>query len=150
MTLAILLVTALAACGDGSDGPGTTDEPPSGDHFGVVDLDITVDHPDRDAIVYRLTCDGTTAAITGEEVAVDAVAACTALTIPEAVTRLVEGPDPGAICTEIYGGPDTADIVGTLDGQAVETTIDRANGCSISDWDDLFADMLPEPLGVTE
>ena len=37
----------------------------------------------------------------------------------------------GMACTEIYGGPDTATISGTLHGEAVNATLRRSNGCEI-------------------
>lgn len=40
-----------------------------------------------------------------------------------------------AICTEIYGGPDTARIDGTLHGEEVHAELDRHNGCAIDRWD---------------
>jgi len=37
-------------------------------------------------------------------------------------------------CTEIYGGPATARVRGTLDGKPVDVRLDRTNGCEISRW----------------
>lgn len=37
-------------------------------------------------------------------------------------------------CTEIYGGPQTASIRGTIGARSVNRTFDRANGCGITDW----------------
>src|SRR5215207_1156100 len=38
-------------------------------------------------------------------------------------------------CTEIYGGPATAWVRGTLRGQRVDARFDRTNGCEIGRWD---------------
>jgi hypothetical protein len=38
-------------------------------------------------------------------------------------------------CTEIYGGPATALVRGTLRGQPVDARFDRTNGCEIARWD---------------
>jgi hypothetical protein len=46
---------------------------------------------------------------------------------------------PQAACTEIYGGPDTLTIEGTLEGKPVEATLTRENGCEI----ERFAVWLP-------
>jgi len=46
-------------------------------------------------------------------------------------------------CTELYGGPETAHLTGTLDGEPVDVTITRSNGCGVNDYDALF-----EALGV--
>ena len=38
------------------------------------------------------------------------------------------------VCTQIYGGPEEAEIVGTLDGTEVNATFSRQNGCEIDRW----------------
>lgn len=45
--------------------------------------------------------------------------------------------DPALACTEIYGGPQTATVTGTVDGTAVDASFSRANGCEIARWDAL-------------
>ncbi len=55
---------------------------------------------------------------------------------------------PGAVCTEIYGGPQRARIVGTVAGKRVWTTLTRTNGCEISRWARMSPWLLP-PGGVT-
>jgi hypothetical protein len=37
-------------------------------------------------------------------------------------------------CTQIYGGPETASIRGTLDGQRVNASFKRTDGCEIARW----------------
>ncbi len=46
-------------------------------------------------------------------------------------------------CTEIYGGPQTARIVGTFKGRRVFASFGRTNGCHISRWDRLTPWLLP-------
>lgn len=58
----------------------------------------------------------------------------------DARKRLLLGPERDRVCTEEYGGPQTATISGVIDKQAISTAVDRANGCGIADWD------LLEPL----
>jgi Subtilisin inhibitor-like len=59
----------------------------------------------------------------------------------EACRRLGELDDPfaptppDAVCTEIYGGPQTAIVTGTLRGDAVDAAFSRENGCEIERWD---------------
>jgi hypothetical protein len=48
-------------------------------------------------------------------------------------------------CTEIYGGPETAHVTGTLGGRRVDATISRNNGCGISDYEAVFAALGVEP-----
>jgi hypothetical protein len=54
----------------------------------------------------------------------------------------------GAVCTEIYGGPQTARVVGALDGRRVWASFSRTNGCHIARWDRLAPWLLPRG-GVT-
>ncbi len=44
---------------------------------------------------------------------------------------------PDSICTQIYGGPEEAEITGTLDGEQIQATFSRQNGCEIDRWDRL-------------
>jgi len=44
--------------------------------------------------------------------------------------------DPATPCTEIYGGPQRAEISGTFNGQPIDSEFSRSNGCLISQWDD--------------
>jgi hypothetical protein len=42
---------------------------------------------------------------------------------------------PGTACTQIYGGPALAYVVGTFRGHPVERWFKRKNGCEIARWD---------------
>ena len=49
-------------------------------------------------------------------------------------------------CTEIYGGPDTVAVTGTLDGQPVDAQLTRENGCEIERfdvWTPLLRELFP-------
>ena len=46
------------------------------------------------------------------------------------------------MCTQQYGGPETATITGTWQGEPVNSTLSRKNGCEIARWDAL-KDVLP-------
>jgi hypothetical protein len=48
-----------------------------------------------------------------------------------------------AVCTEIYGGPQTARVVGTVNGRRVHATFTRTNGCEISRWQRISPWLLP-------
>ena len=70
---------------------------------------------------------------------------------PEAACRdLAAEPEPFApippdsVCTEIYGGPQTATVRGTYRGQAVDVQLSRTDGCRIAQWERLGA-LLPQP-----
>jgi hypothetical protein len=47
-------------------------------------------------------------------------------------------------CTQIFGGPETASIKGTIRGNAVDATFSRSDGCEIARWErveDLLAEV---------
>ena len=43
--------------------------------------------------------------------------------------------DPMTACTEIYGGPATATVKGTLGGEEIDASFSRENGCEIGRWE---------------
>ena len=64
-------------------------------------------------------------------------------TLPDAATAcqgLGELDDPfapvpkGSACTQIFGGPELADVSGTYNGRRVDTQFSRGNGCDIERW----------------
>lgn len=69
-----------------------------------------------------------------------------------ACADLAREPDPfaplpaDAICTQIYGGPETATVTGTYAGRPVALELARTDGCRIAQWDRLGA-LLP-PVGA--
>lgn len=50
---------------------------------------------------------------------------------------------PDTACTEIYGGPQQARVVGTISGKRIWTTFTRTNGCEIGRWNRLSPWLLP-------
>lgn len=63
--------------------------------------------------------------------------------------KLVVPVPAGAICTQIYGGPQVARVVGYLKGKRVWARFTRENGCQIARWNKLSPWLLP-PGGVTQ
>jgi len=57
--------------------------------------------------------------------------------------KLVAPVPPGSICTEIYGGPQVARLVGFVQGKKVWARFTRENGCQISRWNRLAPWLLP-------
>ena len=59
----------------------------------------------------------------------------------EACEQLSKMDDPFApvpkdtACTQVYGGPQEADVRGTFRGRPVQAHFDRGNGCEIERWD---------------
>lgn len=156
-------ILALAACGSDGDptvagtdqgsvtsgtdaGPGA---PLGGGDGAIGTIEIEITRPDTDPVTYTIGCLGDAFPVTPAVDGIDGAAACTQLGQPEVLKRLTEGPPADRACTEIYGGPDVATITGELDSQAIDTTVDRANGCGIADWDDLLSDVLPPSKGAT-
>jgi hypothetical protein len=60
--------------------------------------------------------------------------ACAALEQNEDALR---EPSEDIVCTEIYGGPETAKVSGIFRGEPVEARFSRRNGCEIGRWDAL-------------
>ncbi|WP_236832969.1 SSI family serine proteinase inhibitor [Blastococcus sp. KM273128] len=50
------------------------------------------------------------------------------------------------VCTEQYGGPQTAHVTGRWNGEPVDLQLSRVDGCRISQWDSL-GPLLPVPVG---
>ena len=51
-----------------------------------------------------------------------------------------------AFCTEQFGGPQTARVLGRWNGGPVELELSRTDGCHIAQWDAL-GPLLPGPVG---
>jgi hypothetical protein len=47
---------------------------------------------------------------------------------------LTTQPASDRVCTQLYGGPQTARITGTFGAQDVARSLKRTNGCEIADW----------------
>lgn len=60
---------------------------------------------------------------------------------------LATAPDHGRPCTEIYGGPLTAHVRGSIGPHKIDRHLTRKDGCEIADWDK--AAPLLAPSGIT-
>jgi hypothetical protein len=88
---------------------------------------------------YTLTC-GTT--VTGNHP--DGAAACAHL----ATLKNPFAPIPGDLmCTQIYGGPQTAHVTGRWKGKTVDLKLSRTDGCRVAQWASL-GPLLPGPVGA--
>jgi hypothetical protein len=110
----VLLVAAAAACGGDDQAREAAAAP-------TVDLVISVTTPQGDRET-RLECDAAARS-----------RAC------EAARRLADflaqQPPRGRVCTQIYGGPETARVRGTIDERRVDRRFSKTNGCEIADWE---------------
>jgi hypothetical protein len=122
-TALLALAGLLAACG-GADKPSG----PAGIASVVVRVDPDGARGPKPARELRLTCTKPQ-----QSQACGAAAGISA-------TDLRPTPK-GIACTQIYGGPQTATIVGVIRGQQVNARFSRVNGCEMRRWDGV-ADLL--------
>jgi len=52
----------------------------------------------------------------------------------ELTELLTTQPEKDRMCTQIYGGPETARVTGTINGKPVDRRFARTNGCEIADF----------------
>jgi hypothetical protein len=149
LVLLAVAFTVLAACDDDGNGAQSTDAP--GGSRVTTELEIHYEHVAAGIDqTYTVSCTDASSDVSGDAVDVDADAACEALREPAVVERLTQGPPQDQVCTEIYGGDDTAEIEGTIGDRSVDTVADRTNGCAIDTWDELLAPILPPAIGVVD
>jgi len=132
----------VAGCGTlGAGGDVTTGPTPGGGATtgGATELIVEVKSaPGRSERTYTLRCDPPGGNHPDPE------SACRTLTQMNDPFAPVP---PGAMCTEIYGGPQTATVTGTLRGDPVQAQFSRTDGCQIGRWDK-HAALLVERGGV--
>ncbi|MFP5218133.1 MAG: SSI family serine proteinase inhibitor [Actinomycetes bacterium] len=139
MRLLVLLplVLVLAACSGGSDDDALSPAPEPIGRL-VVEQDQGDGSPPQR---WTLVCEQGGAA-SGDHP--EAAAAC---------AHLLDADEPFAplpedrICTQVYGGPQTAHVTGTWRGEEVDLRLSREDGCAIAQWDGL-GPLLPGPVGV--
>lgn len=105
---------------------------PPGPGGGSAELAIVVKPSDSEpAIHYTLTCKG--GVPTDESQHPSAAKACQALKNNPAV--LIPQPrNKDVVCTQQYGGPQTATVTGVVDGVPADMSFTRRDGCEISQW----------------
>jgi hypothetical protein len=119
LPLALICAATLAACGSEGAAVGPADA-------GLADIVVRVDDdgakgPDA-ARQLTLRCETPTQS-----------KACGAAA---GVSQSDLAPPPGdRACTQIYGGPQTASISGTLRGDHVDASFKRTDGCEITRWE---------------
>ena len=146
--LVLAAVLVLAGCGAGDDGtsaaPGTPDGTGSDPAAGGIsqadnDLQIEVDPGDGSApLTWTLTCVGF---VEGSHP--QAQAACDHLAGME---RPFAPLPTDVVCSQQYGGPETARVIGRWGGEQVELDLSRVDGCRIAQWDSLVP-VVPAPAG---
>ncbi|MET3720499.1 MULTISPECIES: SSI family serine proteinase inhibitor [unclassified Arthrobacter] len=112
--------------------PSTPPAPSPGPGAGNAELSIMVKPGSTESAVnYTLVCRG--GVPTAESKHPNADAACAALKNSAALLS----PSPknaDRVCTEQYGGPQTATVTGIVDDTPVDAVFARTNGCEIGAW----------------
>lgn len=121
---ALLAAAALAGCG------GDDERPAERAPADPTRLTVTVTEAAPDPIRIELSCGG------GDS--------CERSQLRK-LERIAKPDDPTRACTLIYGGPETAHITGTLEGEPVDVTVTRSDGCGIADYEALFAALGRKP-----
>lgn len=119
----------------------TTDPAPDGTATTGENTSLTIvvtASPDSVEQTYTLVCDPAG----GDHP--DPAAACRAL---DRLKDPFAPVPPDTMCTEIYGGPQTATVTGTFRGEPVDAEFSRTDGCQIARWD-AHAALLVESGGV--
>lgn len=138
--IALVLALFVAACGEDS----STLSGSGGGGGQTVNLTLTVSDGEGKNAKATLKCDESTAEGTGffESGADEACRNARDL------EKLLTTPPPqDRVCTQIYGGPQTARITGSFGAKDVAREISRSNGCDIAEWKQ--AQALLDPSGIT-
>jgi len=126
VALVALVAVAAAGCGgessDSSGSPTATQLAGSGET--KLEINVSIGGSEAPTKMWTLECpDGGT------------------LPHPNAAcAKLATMDDPFApvpkdkACTQIFGGPEVADVTGTFKGKAVNAHFDKGNGCEIERW----------------
>jgi hypothetical protein len=129
-----LVATALTSCGKDAD--KGADKGASSD---VTALTITLIADDGvDPETYTLKCDPPG----GDHP--QPAEACKALAAAGA--KVFEPVAKDQVCTDLYGGPQTATVKGTYKGDEVDATFARTDGCEIDRWEQLGATFFNVPM----
>ena len=124
-------VTSVPVPSDTKSAPST--EPPATGPATEADLTVVVDDGAGTTTTHTLTCSG------GEVGGTLPTASDACTQLAEIGSQAFAAPPADLMCTEIYGGPQTATVTGTFAGAKVSTALARTDGCEIGRWDALSA-----------
>lgn len=110
-----LAALALAGCGDGGGAASSAPAGPTALSVREYDGERLTATTDLDCTVRGGPCDRVVALL----------------------PRLA--PEPGEVCTQIYGGPERRVVTGSVDGRPVDVEVTRTDGCEIARYDLLTA-----------
>jgi hypothetical protein len=139
LALAVLPIL-VTGCGNGTE-DSVTPQAPASESGGTVTTNLTIvsDDGKGKTETWTLTCDPAGGTHPDAEAACAALAAKGESALPPVAKDMM--------CTQQYGGPQTAKITGTWKGETVNASFSRTNGCEISRWQDLKG-LLPDAGGV--
>lgn len=120
-----LAIAALTSAALGAAAVPASAATAAGDHLVVT---VSPDGSEGESVTYQLDCHPAG----GDHPAPKK--ACQAIDAAEDPFAPVP---PDMVCTMIYGGPETATITGTWQGETVDAEYSRVNGCEIHRWDQL-------------
>ena len=126
------LVFAFAGAGAGA--PAASDD--------AVRLTVTFSREPGMPRVAHLRCTASSARADGFLRAVGARHACA--TARRSAAFLASRPDPNRACSQIFGGPERALVVGTIGTRRVRRAFSRTDGCKVADWRRAMP-LLPRP-----
>jgi hypothetical protein len=121
---ALLAATAISACGADDEQPAEPSRP------ATTQLRVSVTGAGPHPVRVGLTCGGNEP--------------CDRSRLHK-LSGIVKRDDAKQACTQQYGGPERARVTGTLEGEPVDITVTRENGCEIADYQALFAALGRKP-----
>lgn len=128
---AVALALAFAGCGEADDEPAAAQTSTIASE--AIELTVVFDDGSGRKTTGGLTCRG--ADQTAEGALKDVASADTLCAQARGISELLTSkPEAGRACTQIYGGPETAVVSGTIDGDTVDRRFSRTNGCELADF----------------
>ena len=133
-TVALAALFVTAACGSSGAKKAATTTTAVAAAATSLSIEVRLD-PAAAPQTGTLQCDGSAKGTGLLAESASAAKACAALANPAAVAYLRNPRPEGQVCTQIFGGPETAHVTGTLQGQPVTVDLARRNGCETAGWE---------------
>lgn len=130
--LGLVVLLAVAGCSSDGGDDGSPRPLPSADQ--TTDLTVVVSDGKGNQETFTVTCDPAGGSHPRPE------SACEFLELAAKWGEDPFAPVPDdAVCTQIYGGPETATVTGVWLGRDIDASFSRDNGCEIDRWDNAVA-----------
>ena len=126
--LGLVLLLAVAGCSSDGGDDETPRPLPSADQ--KTELTVVVSDGEGNDETFTIKCDPADGTHPRPE------SACEFLELAAKWGEDPFAPVPeDAVCTQTYGGPETATVTGVWLGRDIDATFSRENGCEIDRWD---------------